>query len=118
MQNIDSRLTTFDQRWRKQKINTTPAQIAEVGFFFLRHNDFVECWHCGGILSDWKRDDDPWVAHVTWYPTCQFVLQEKGADFIFRLVRLHPNLTRPKIYTEDTCPVSNITPITCSEKKS
>ena len=57
------------------------------------------------------------VVHATWYPTCQFVLQEKGADFIFRLVRLHPNLTCLKIYTEDKHPVSNITQIINSEKK-
>ena len=72
-------------------MNATPAQIAEARFFFLWCSDFVKYWHCGGILSDWKCDDDPWVAHATWYPTSQTVLQEKGAYFIFSLVRIHPN---------------------------
>ena len=33
-------------------------------------------------------------------------------NFIFRLVRQHPNLQHPEIYTEDTTSVSNIMSIT------
>ena len=109
---------TFDQRWRKEKIiSPTSAQIAAVGFFFLKRGDVMKYWHCGRVLGGWRYDDDPWEVHAKWYPTCQFVMREKGVGFIFHLVRQYPNLARLKIYTEDVRVKRGITTTTAFEKR-
>jgi len=37
---------------------------------------------CDGGLQRWDGDDDPWVEHARWFPTCTFVLEQKGQDYI------------------------------------
>ena len=80
------------------KINDTPLQITEAVFFFLQLCDIVQCWHCGGKLRAWERDNDPWIECGKWFPECQFVLQEICAEFIHRLVKLYPDPPCSKIY--------------------
>ncbi len=40
------------------------------------------CFSCKGGLKDWVKNDDPWLEHAVWYPCCQFLLDEKGENFI------------------------------------
>lgn len=35
---------------------------------FLGEGDKVKCFHCGGGLTDWKPNEDPWEQHAKWYP--------------------------------------------------
>ena len=46
----------------------------------------MRCYFCGGGLSSWESDDDPWVEHAHWFPECLYLSQCKGQDFI-RCVR-------------------------------
>ncbi|XP_076818322.1 E3 ubiquitin-protein ligase XIAP-like isoform X2 [Clavelina lepadiformis] len=95
MRNEDSRFETFDHRWPKNQVRATPGQIAKAGFFFLGERDRVKCWYCNGGLQNWDPDDEPWSEHAKWFPTCEFILQCKGPDFVHRMVSLFPNLRRP-----------------------
>ena len=79
--------------------------------------DFVRCCHCGRKLSHWRCEQDPWVEHAKYYPTCQFLLQEKGVNFIFCLVKQYPNVSHPDIYTKDSALVISITSVNDLGKK-
>ncbi|CAK8686349.1 unnamed protein product [Clavelina lepadiformis] len=59
--------------------------------------DRVKCWYCNGGLQNWERDDDPWEEHAKWFPMCEFVLQQKGPDYVHGIVSRFPNLRRPII---------------------
>ncbi|XP_076810059.1 baculoviral IAP repeat-containing protein 7-like isoform X1 [Clavelina lepadiformis] len=95
MRNEDSRFETFDHRWPQHQVRATPRQIARAGFFFLGERDRVKCWYCNGGLQNWDRDDNVWCEHAKWFPTCEFLLQRKGPDFVHRIVSMFPNLRRP-----------------------
>ncbi|XP_078493284.1 zinc finger protein isoform X1 [Ciona intestinalis] len=95
MRNEESRFETFDNRWPASNVRASPRQIAKAGFFFLGDRDRVKCWYCNGGLQNWDPDDEPWTEHAKWFPTCEFLLQRKGPDFVHRMVSLYPNLPRP-----------------------
>ncbi|CAL1280191.1 unnamed protein product [Larinioides sclopetarius] len=48
-------------------------QLAECGLFYTGVKDHVTCYFCGGSLGDWELNDDPWVEHETFYPSCGFL---------------------------------------------
>ncbi len=89
------RVETFNQRWVAQNVRATPQQISAAGFFFLGERDRVKCWYCNGGLQNWEYEDEPWTEHAKWFPTCEFLLQKKGPDFVHRMVSMFPNLLRP-----------------------
>jgi hypothetical protein len=51
-------------------------------YIFLGTNDLVRCFHCGGGLTSWEAEDNPWVEHAHWFPQCVFLRQNKGEEFI------------------------------------
>lgn len=51
-------------------------------FFYSGYSDCVCCFSCGGSLSEWRPNDDPWVEHAYWFPECTFVIQNKGEEFV------------------------------------
>ncbi|EHB16437.1 Baculoviral IAP repeat-containing protein 4 [Heterocephalus glaber] len=57
-------------------------QLARAGFYALGEGDKVECFHCGGGLTNWKPSEDPWEQHAKWYPGCKYLLEEKGQEHI------------------------------------
>ncbi|NXW06124.1 XIAP ligase, partial [Fregetta grallaria] len=57
-------------------------QLAEAGFYSIGNGDHVVCFHCGGGLQEWKKNEDPWDQHAKWFPGCRFVRKEKGLEFI------------------------------------
>ncbi|KFU98314.1 E3 ubiquitin-protein ligase XIAP, partial [Tauraco erythrolophus] len=57
-------------------------QLAEAGFYSIGNGDHVACFHCGGVLQQWKENEDPWDQHAKWFPGCRFVRKEKGLEFI------------------------------------
>nr|XP_010308751.1 PREDICTED: E3 ubiquitin-protein ligase XIAP [Balearica regulorum gibbericeps] len=57
-------------------------QLAAAGFYSIGNGDHVVCFHCGGGLQQWKKNEDPWDQHAKWFPGCGFVRKEKGLEFI------------------------------------
>ena len=92
------RVETFDDpAWIGSELRATAEQLARAGFFFLNVRDRVKCWYCNGGLQNWEYDDDPWYEHAKWFPSCEFLLEKKGHDFVSDIVALFPNLRRPRL---------------------
>lgn len=64
-------------------------QLARAGFYALGEGDKVKCFHCGGGLTDWKPNEDPWEQHAKWYPGCKYLLEEKGQEYINNIHLTH-----------------------------
>ncbi|KAH9487777.1 Baculoviral IAP repeat-containing protein 7-A [Bulinus truncatus] len=73
------RLQTFTH-WPNDS-HQTPESLAEAGLYYQGYVDCVKCFHCGGKLRGWEKEDHPWVEHAKWFPSCHFVIQKKGHHF-------------------------------------
>nr|XP_046266060.1 baculoviral IAP repeat-containing protein 2 [Scatophagus argus] len=90
MQQSEDRLLTF-VNW-PSRIPVRPEQLAKAGFYYVGRNDDVKCFCCDGGLRCWESGDDPWVEHAKWFPRCEYLLQEKGAEFIHQVQARFPRL--------------------------
>jgi len=97
MRSLESRVSTFRSRWQASRVRASPKQLAESGLYFLGERDRLKCWYCNGGLQNWEFNDDPWFEHAKWFPTCDFLLQMKGPDYVHDVARRFPNLRRPVI---------------------
>ena len=105
MQSSQARLKTFLDNfsiWPAYRIRATPQQIVDAGMYYLGERDRVKCWYCNGGLQNWERDDDPMEEHAKWFPLCEFVLQQKGPDYVHQIVLRNPGLRRPLIPNPST----------------
>lgn len=59
-----------------------PWSLAKAGFFYSGSDDICQCFCCGGLLYRWRADDDPWVEHANFYPSCTFLQEKKGRIYI------------------------------------
>jgi len=59
-----------------------PEAMAEAGFFYIGILDHIKCFYCDGGLRNWEPADDPWREHARWFPSCTFVILNKGDEFI------------------------------------
>ena len=60
--------------------------MAEAGLIYTGVRDKVECYHCGGGLHKWEREDNPWHEHAKWYPKCPHVNLVKGQKIIKNVI--------------------------------
>ncbi|MBN3297968.1 BIR protein, partial [Amia calva] len=90
MQLCEERLLTF-VNW-PSRIPVRPDQLAKAGFYYVGRNDDVKCFCCDGGLRCWESGDDPWVEHAKWFPRCEYLLQEKGQDFVHQIQARFPRL--------------------------
>ncbi|XP_031701623.1 LOW QUALITY PROTEIN: baculoviral IAP repeat-containing protein 7 [Anarrhichthys ocellatus] len=90
MEAEDSRLTTF-HNWPTEA-SVQPDILARAGFFYTGHGDNVKCFHCDGGLRNWEPGDDPWQEHAKWFPRCEFLIQERGQDYISNIQDSHFHL--------------------------
>ena len=100
MRSSQARLQTFldnSNIWLAHRICATPQQIVDAGMYYLGERDRVKCWYCNGGLQNWEQDDDPIEEHAKWFPLCEFVLQQKGLDYVHQTVLRTPGLRRPLI---------------------
>ena len=101
MRTKEARLQTFldnSSIWPAHRIRATPQQIVDAGMYYLGERDRVKCWYCNGGLQNWERDDNPWEGHAKWFPLCEYVLQQKGLDYVQEVVSKFPGLQRPNFY--------------------
>uniref|UniRef100_A0A8C7ZQ89 Baculoviral IAP repeat containing 2 n=1 Tax=Oryzias sinensis TaxID=183150 RepID=A0A8C7ZQ89_9TELE len=90
MQQSEDRRLTF-VNW-PSRIPVRPEQLAKAGFYYVGRNDDVKCFCCDGGLRCWESGDDPWVEHAKWFPRCEYLLQEKGQDFVHQIQARFPRL--------------------------
>ncbi|AEN04026.1 apoptosis inhibitor 3 [Helicoverpa armigera NPV strain Australia] len=76
----ENRLKSFDN-W-PQTLIILKSKLAEAGWVYTGKDDITICFHCGGKLSNWTLTHEPWREHARWYRNCDFVVSEKGKDFV------------------------------------
>jgi len=102
MRSTEARLQTFNcSAWPANEILTTPEQIADAGMYYIGERDRVRCWYCNGGFQNWN-EQDPWEDHAKWFPLCEFVLQQKGPEYVRAIVSNFPGLGHPIIYNPST----------------
>jgi len=87
----------YSQSWNQDFLQASPEELAKAGLFFTGRSDRVKCWYCNGGLQNWDYTDSPIQEHAKWYPQCEFILREKGADFVQAIFDQNPGLKRPRI---------------------
>ncbi|OCT67475.1 hypothetical protein XELAEV_18038773mg [Xenopus laevis] len=78
MNSYNARLETFSS-W---PFPIDKETLAKAGFYRIGDEDATKCFSCGGMLNCWAANDDPWEEHAKAYPGCQFLIEEKGQQFI------------------------------------
>ena len=48
------------------------------------YNDQVKCFSCDLVLSHWSNSDDPWIEHCKYSSNCEYLILQKGNEFITR----------------------------------
>ena len=72
---VELRKSTFTN-WPKHSI-MSPRKLYNNGFYYMGINDKVQCAFCGGVLSDWERDDDVEKEHARHFGQCELVKVRK-----------------------------------------
>ena len=96
---LDSRLQMFNDnslRWSQVRIRATSLQMAQAGLYYLGERDRVKCYYCNGGLQNWDVGDNPWFEHAKWFPLCEYVLRNKGPEYVERVNHRFSNLQRPR----------------------
>lgn len=76
----ESRLESFKE-W-PASMSQQPADLAKAGFYYFGIKDMVKCFFCNGGLKNWDHNDDPFQDHVRWFPTCQYIRQLMGHEYV------------------------------------
>lgn len=79
----DARLASFET-WPKS-MQSSKESLADAGFYYTGNGDETFCYHCGGGLQEWKRNEDPWMQHAIWFPKCCYLLTVKGHAYVNKL---------------------------------
>lgn len=73
-----NRLNTF-RNW-PSSVPVDPTRIAKAGFYYTGDGTEVQCFSCGGKISDWNYGDQVMYRHRRLEPNCQFVLNSLNSD--------------------------------------
>jgi hypothetical protein len=76
---FERRLQSY-RNWPRE--NPTATDLANAGFFALGESDKVACFSCGLGLMEFDDTDIAFEEHARWGPKCDFLTQNKGADYI------------------------------------
>ncbi|KAH9487783.1 Baculoviral IAP repeat-containing protein 7-B [Bulinus truncatus] len=63
-------------------------ELALAGLYYEGRGDCTRCFHCGGGLTNWEKDDDVWVEHAKWFPKCGYLQEQMGEEFILAVQEL------------------------------
>jgi len=100
MRETQKRIDTFFERihnWPQERFTATPTDMANAGLYYLGIRDRVKCFYCNGGLQNWDKYDDPWFEHAKWFPQCEFLLQQKGPEYVERVTNRFLHFTRPTL---------------------
>ncbi|XP_076466961.1 death-associated inhibitor of apoptosis 2-like isoform X2 [Babylonia areolata] len=92
---MKAREATF-QSWPQALSQLFPPQeLVMQGFYYAGYADCIRCFYCGVGLKSWAAHDDVMVEHVRWRPSCGYVLNIKGRQFV--------NDIKTRIQASDVC---------------
>lgn len=75
-----ARLDSFKE-W-PASMSQQPDDLAKAGFYYFGIKDMVKCFFCNGGLKNWDHNDDPFQDHVRWFPSCQYIRQLMGHEYV------------------------------------
>ncbi|XP_065339782.1 death-associated inhibitor of apoptosis 2-like [Cloeon dipterum] len=87
--NKGSRIISFEF-WPKC-YNQTPIAMARAGFFYTGVGDRAICFHCNLGLKDWHPNDDPFVLHCRWNPSCLHLTMLHGSSYVKQVLNSNQN---------------------------
>jgi len=69
----------------------TPGYLmSAAGFYSLGRHGAVVCFCCRGGFKNWTESHDPWQQHAMYYPTCHYLLEKKGQNYVNEIQRRFP----------------------------
>ena len=74
------RQSSFDS-W-PQNAAIKPDALINDGFYYMGMSDKVQCVHCGGVLSGWRKDDNVHQEHSRHFRRCPSLDDELESDDI------------------------------------
>ncbi|UJR32812.1 hypothetical protein I4U23_020274 [Adineta vaga] len=83
--NIISRRETFSI-W-DEELMPSADDLVKAGFFYTGTKSAVICFYCNGSLQNWKKNDNPLIEHVKWYPHCLYAKQLAGCELYDKIRR-------------------------------
>lgn len=72
--------------WPK-RMKQTPDDLADAGFYHAKTGDKALCFSCGGGVSNWEDEDDPWEEHARWFNNCPYLNYMKGEEFVAKVMK-------------------------------
>uniref|UniRef100_H2ZML5 RING-type domain-containing protein n=1 Tax=Ciona savignyi TaxID=51511 RepID=H2ZML5_CIOSA len=81
MKFYEDRISSFEGKWTHSGPPTI-SDIAKAGFFLFDVDASVRCWYCDVVVSDVSRQWSPWEEHAKQYPSCHFLLRNRGHNFV------------------------------------
>ena len=91
------------EKWTT-KINATPRELVDGGFYYLGTGDRLTCFYCGGGLKNWEVKDNPWYEHAKFYPLCEYLLRKQSVEYVRKICQEFPHLKRPKLCNPSLSP--------------
>ncbi|XP_076636294.1 death-associated inhibitor of apoptosis 2 isoform X2 [Colletes latitarsis] len=91
---LSQRLQTFSN-WPIPLV-LSPERIAMSGFYYLQHDDMVQCAYCGSIVWKWEpgNDLDQDTEYKVHFPDCDFYTHRDKDDILYlNNVKLKPGTT-------------------------
>nr|CAB3225620.1 baculoviral IAP repeat-containing protein 3 [Phallusia mammillata] len=79
---MNIRVDTFPPTFPVYASCASISDIAEAGFFSIGSHDEICCWYCGMSAAGWCTSLDPWVKHCLELPSCEFLLRNRGKEFV------------------------------------
>lgn len=96
---LEKRLESFKD-W-PLSLAQRPNVLADAGFFYTGKSDQTICFFCGGGLKDWERNDDPWEQHGIWFSKCNYLLLQKGHEFVKSVSNKNSAVPQPERATNN-----------------
>lgn len=59
--------------------------LADDGFFYLGHEDYIICFKCKLCLREWMDEDDAAFQHALYDPVCSSLLSSRGDTFVMEV---------------------------------
>ncbi|MCK5894124.1 MAG: hypothetical protein KAG53_06855 [Endozoicomonadaceae bacterium] len=75
---LDARKETFDN-WPRNNVPIADF-LAEAGLWYVGDKDCVCCFSCGGGLSDWTLEHNPFIQHRASYPNCAYINSDEACQ--------------------------------------
>ncbi|KAL8593759.1 hypothetical protein ACOMHN_032365 [Nucella lapillus] len=64
-----------------------PDDLVMQGFYYAGYGDCIRCFYCGVGLKSWCETDDVMVEHIRWRPSCGYLLNTKGRQFVDAIIQ-------------------------------